>query len=163
MITPIARADRTCGSFLLFATQLHQTGHAESANQLALAVFEHFPSREAAVDAAIDEIASHLYQKAALEFFRSGDWAAYHQALASLTKRFPRGWTGRDAVAMFLPQLEKQAAGAKAPPPSLPDVPIDPQAVAIIRELTEKPPAPPTQPTPRPPTTSRPNCATACK
>ncbi len=139
------------GSFLLFATQLYQTGRAESANQLALAVFEHFPSREAAVDAAIDEIASHLYQKAAREFFRSGDWAAYHQALASLTKRFPRGWSGRDAVAMFLPQLEKQATGAQAPPPTIPDVPIDPQAVAIIRELTEKPPAA-ANPTDTPPT-----------
>ncbi len=131
------------GKFLLFATQLYQNGHPALANQLALAVLDFFPTREAAVDAAIDQLADPLYQQASRGFFSSGDWAAYHQALAALAKRFPRGWASRDAVAIFLPQLEKQAAGATAPAPSLPDIPIDPQAIAAIRQLTEKPPTDP--------------------
>ncbi len=133
------------GSFLLFAAQLHQTGRTALANRLALAVFEVYPSREAAVDAAVDVLAGHFYQQACRAFFVSGDWAAYHTALASLCKRFPRGWSNRDAVAMLLPQLEKQATGTKAPPPTLPEVTIDPRAIAIIRELTDKPPADPNE------------------
>lgn len=134
------------GSYLLFAAQLHQTGHPALANQLALAVFEVFPSREAAVDAAVDVLAEHAYQEACRAFFTSYDWAAYHTALAAISKRFPRGWSNHDAVGIFLPQLEKQAAGAKAPAPTLPDIPIDPRALAIIAELTEKPPVDPNHP-----------------
>lgn len=134
------------GTFLLFGTQLHQSGHPALANQLALAVFEVLPSREAAVDAAIDLLADHFYQQATRAFFSSGDWAAYHQALGALAKRFPRGWSSHDAVGLFLPQLAKQAGGAIAPAPALPDTPIDPRATAIIRELTEKPPAAPNKP-----------------
>lgn len=135
------------GSLLLFSAQLHQTGHPALANRLALAVFEVYPSREAAIDAAVDVLASHFYQQASRAFFASGDWQAYYTALAGLCKRFPRGWSSRDAVAMMLPQLEKQAAGSKAPAPSLPGVTIDPRAIAIIRELTDKPPADPNQKT----------------
>ncbi len=127
------------GSFLLFAVQLHQTGHPALANQLALAVFEVFPSREAAVDAAINLLAGQFYEDASRAFFTSGDWAAYHTALAALCKRFPRGWSSHDAVGMFMPQLEKQAAGATPPVPSLPGVAIDPRALAIIAEFTAKP------------------------
>ena len=106
------------GKLLLFATQLYQNGQPALANQLALAVLDFFPTREAAVDAAIDQLAEPCYSQASSAFFRSGDWAAYHRALAALGKRFPRGWASRDAVAILLPQLEKQAAGTKAPAPS---------------------------------------------
>ena len=133
------------GNLLLFAAQLQQTGHTDLANRLALAVFEVFPSREAAVDAAVDLLAGHFYQQACRAFFTSGDWPAYHTALTGLCKRFPRGWSNRDAVAMLLPQLEKQATGTKAPAPTLPDIAIDPRAIALIRELTDKPPADPKQ------------------
>ncbi|MCX6878868.1 MAG: hypothetical protein NTW21_34415 [Verrucomicrobia bacterium] len=134
------------GTFLLFAAQLYQTGHPELANQLAHAVFEVFPTREAAVDSAVDQLAEPLYQQATRAFFTSGGWAAYHQALAALSQRFPRGWSSREAVAIFLPQLAQQAAGAKAPAPTLPDLPIDPRALDIIRQLTDQPPADPKQP-----------------
>ena len=131
------------GGLLLLAAQLHQTGRTELANKLAVAVFGVYPSREAAVDSAIDKLADHFYQQATRAFFESGDLAAYQQTLAALVKRFPRGWSSKDAVAIFLPQLEKQAAGAKAPDPSLPNIAIDSRALEIIRELTEKPPAEP--------------------
>ncbi|MEI6676310.1 MAG: hypothetical protein WCO57_14160 [Verrucomicrobiota bacterium] len=130
--------DSGLGKFLLFATQLYQNGHPELANPLALAVFKLYPTREAAVDAAVDLLADPLYQQATRTFFTSGDWATYHQALVALSKRFPRGWSNRDAVAVMLPQLAKQTAGAKAPAIALPDLAIDPRALAIVRELTEK-------------------------
>ncbi len=134
------------GDLLLFATQLHQTGHPQLANELAFATFELFPSRVAAVDAAINQIASADYQKAADEFFKSGDWTTYHQSLKKLLDRFPRGWTAREAIGIFLPQLEKQASGTKAPAPTLPSIPIAPQALAIVQEFTEKQPNTPDQP-----------------
>jgi len=134
------------GDLLLFAAQLHQTGQPQLANDLALATFDLFPSREAAVDAAIHQIASADYQKAAEEFFKSGDWATYHQSLTKLVNRFPRGWTAREAIGIFLPQLEKQASGTKAPAPTLPGIPLAPQALAIVQEFTEKQPNIPDQP-----------------
>jgi hypothetical protein len=124
---------------LLFATQLHQTGHADLANQLAFAIFNAVPSREAVVDAAIDKFAGALYEQATADFFKSADWAAYEKSLTDLTRRFPRGWSGREAVALFLPQVAKQAAGLKPPAPTLPDTPLDPRALALLSELTEPP------------------------
>ncbi len=134
------------GDLLLFAAQLHQTGQPQLANDLALATFDLFPSREAAVDAAIHQIASADYQKAAEEFFKSGDWTAYHQSLTKLVNRFPRGWAAREAIGIFLPQLEKQASGTKAPAPTLPGIPLAPQALAIVQEFTVKQPNTPDQP-----------------
>ena len=130
------------GDLLLFATQLHQTGHGDLANRLALSTFGLFPSREAAVDAALDRIAEHEYRKAADGFFKTGDWKAYHRALEDLVGRFPRGWMARDAVRMFLPQVAKQAQGAVAAAPSLPGIPLDPEALKIAAELTRPPTAP---------------------
>ncbi len=141
------------GRFLLFATQIYQNGQPDLANRLALAVLDFFPTREAAVDAAIDQLAAPCYQKATREFFSSGDWGSYHQALTALGKRFPRGWASRDAVAIFLPQLAKQATGTMAPAPALPDIAIDPRALAAVRELTEKPAPDPNQSTTRNQTT----------
>ena len=133
---------------LLFATQLHQTGHSDLANQLAFALFSAVPSRETVVDAAIDKFASALYGQAAEAFFKAGDWAAYEKSLTDLTKRFPRGWSQREAVALFLPQVAKQAAGLKPPAPALPDTPIDPRALAILSELTDPPKPAAAKPTP---------------
>jgi hypothetical protein len=127
------------GDLLLFATQLHQTGHTDLANRLAMATFGIFPTREAAVDAAVDQLAEQSYDKATQAFFSSGEWPVYHRALTSLANRFPRGWANGAAVAMFLPQLEKQANGTKATVPSLPGIDLDPAALTIAREFTEKP------------------------
>lgn len=128
-----------CGQLFLFAAQLHQTGHTELANRLAMAIFSVYPTHESAVDDAIDKLGDYFYQESAREFFASGDWSAYQKTLAELIKRFPRGWASKDAVTIMLPQLEKQAAGAKPNIPSLPNIPIDPRALEIISELTEKP------------------------
>ena len=133
---------------LLFATQLHQTGHADLANQLAFALFSAVPSRETVVDGAIDKFASALYEQAAEAFFKAGDWAAYEKSLTDLSKRFPRGWSQREAVALFLPQVAKQAAGLKPPAPTLPDTLIDPRALAILSELTDPPKPATAKPTP---------------
>ena len=131
--------DNSAGRLLLFATQLYQTGHTAEANRLAMDVFSLFPSREAAVNAAIDQLADPLYQKVVTTFFSSGDWSACHRDLAALVERFPRGWSAARAVGMMLPQLEKQAAGTTAPPPSLPDTPLDPRALKALDAWTTKP------------------------
>jgi hypothetical protein len=125
------------GTILLLATQLHQSGHGVLANQLAAALFEAFPMREAVLDSAIDSIASHAYQKATAAYFQSGDAAAYHQSLTQISGKFPRGWSSREAVAIFLPQLAKQAAGEKAAEPSLPGTPLDPRALEAIAALDQ--------------------------
>lgn len=131
---------------LLFATQLYQTGHGDLANQLAFAIFNAVPSRETVVDAAIDKFASALYEQAVEGFFAVGNWAAFEKSLTDLSTRFPRGWSSREAVALFLPQIAKQAAGLKPPVPTLPDLVIDPRALAIVSELAGplKPAAKPT-------------------
>ncbi|MCB1132466.1 MAG: hypothetical protein KDN05_15170, partial [Verrucomicrobiae bacterium] len=120
------------GRLLIFAAQLHQNGRTDLANQVALATFAVYPTREEAVDVAVDGVASDLYQEAAAEFFLKPDWKTYHDELSSLVERFPRGWDARGAVAMMLPQLAKQAAGGTLPVPSLPDVEIDPRALELI-------------------------------
>ena len=137
-----SRADGTVlGRVLLLATQIYQTGNTALANELAIAVFDLTPSRETAIDAAVSLIADHAYEAAAQAFFTSYDWAAYHRALTGLVEKFPRGWRARDAVAMLIPQVAKQAAGETPPVPSPTGVPLDPQALAALRQLTVKPAA----------------------
>lgn len=120
------------GRMLVFAAQLHQTKRTDLANRVALAMMSIYPTREDAVDAAVNHVASAFYQQAAEAFFATGDWRAYHRELSALVERFPRGWEARGAVGMMLPQLARQAAGEPAPVPALPDVPIDPAALEIV-------------------------------
>jgi hypothetical protein len=129
------------GKLLLLATQIHQNGHRDLANELAMALFDAIPSREAALDAAISLLADRAYESVAQAFFASGDWAAYHRSLKDLITRFPRGWSSREAVAMLLPQLAKQAAGDPPAVPSLPGITLDPKALAAIQPLSAKPAA----------------------
>jgi len=125
--------------FLIFATQLHQTGHKDLANQLALATFAFYPTRDSAIDAVIHRIAGHHYRLATSAFHSSGDWSAYHRSLATLADRYPRGWNNLGAVRFMLPQLERQAKGESAPEPSLPGITLEPKAVAILNELMRPP------------------------
>jgi len=129
------------GSLLLFAAQLHQAGHPAEANQLAAALFQAAPSRQSVVDSAIELLGDHEFSLISNEFFTHYDWVAYHRALSALHERFPRGWTTRRAVAIFLPQLGKQAEGAPPPPVALAGVTPDPRALAAIAELSQRPTA----------------------
>jgi hypothetical protein len=129
------------GKILLLATQIHQTGRTALANDLAMGLFDAVGSRETAVDAAVSMIADHAYESAAEAFFATGDWATYHRTLTDLVAKFPRGWSSREAVAMLLPQLAKQAAGEKPPVLSLPGIPLDPKALEAIERLAAKPEA----------------------
>jgi hypothetical protein len=126
-------------TFLLFAAQLHQTGRKELANRLAQAAFAFFPTRESAVDAAVDRIAEHFHQQTVEAFFKSGDWKAYHRELTALAGRFPRGWRNMEAVRMMLPQLARQANGEAASDPALAGVTLDPQALTIMRDMMRPP------------------------
>ena len=127
------------GRLLLLATQIDQTGNTALANELAAAVFDLTPSRETAVDSAVSLIADRAYEAVVREFFASNDWVAYHRALTGLMGKFPRGWLARDAVAMLIPQVAKQAAGEHPAVPSLPSIALDPQSLAAVSQLTVKP------------------------
>lgn len=126
-------------SLLIFATQLHQTGNKDLANRLAHATFAFFPTRESAVDAVVHRIAEQFHQQTVTAFFESGDWSRYQRELTALTQRYPRGWKNLGAVHYLLPQVARQAKGDTAPEPSLPGVTLDPKAVAILRELMQRP------------------------
>lgn len=124
---------------LVFATQLYQTGHADAANRLAIALFDAMPSREDVIDQVVGKIASSAYDTVAERFFEDGDWAAYHRDAAALITKFPRGWSAREAVSVLMPQLERRASGGEIPAISLQGATLSPQAAAIAAELLAKP------------------------
>lgn len=126
-------------TLLLFATQLHQTGRKELANRLAEAAFAFFPTRESAVDAAVDRIAEHHHKQTVSSFFQTGEWSVYHRELTALAGRFPRGWRNMDAVRMMLPQLARQANGEGSSEPILAGVTLDPEALTIMRDIMRPP------------------------
>jgi hypothetical protein len=129
------------GRLLIFASQIHQHGKPELANRLVTAIFQQSPDRRSVIDSAIHGIAGPLYNSATQRFFESGDWVAYHRDLQDLVTRFPRGWAGRRGVEVFLPQLEKQAAGETPAVPNLEGIPLNPAALAAIDSLiTERAP-----------------------
>lgn len=124
---------------LVFATQLYQTGHADAANRLVIALFDAMPSREDVIDQVVGKIASSAYDTVAERFFEDGDWAAYHRDAAALVTKFPRGWSAREAVSVLMPQLERRASGGEIPAISLQGATLSPQAAAIAAELVAKP------------------------
>jgi len=129
------------GPMLLFATQLHQTGHPELADELAWALFKAAPSREAVVDAALDSMGNQLIQKATTRFFDSWDWQAYHDEMASLVGKFPRGWQTQPAAALVLDSLKLKLSGKPAPDPRSPGIKLDDKALDAISWMLEVPKA----------------------
>lgn len=129
--------DANDGNLLVFAAQLHQTGHPALANRLATALFSQTGSVESAIDSAISQMASIAYQEIVSAFFENPDFAAYHAALADLTKRFPRGWSNAPALAMMMPHLEKQAGSGPLPQPRIEGIELDPEAVAAVSAWQE--------------------------
>lgn len=128
------------GRFLIFAAQIDQAGNTPLANELASALFEVAPGREAIIDAAIDQIASELYEKTTTAFFQTKDWKAYHEELKSLVAKFPRGWENHGAAAILLGSTANRAAGEPAPVPSLDGIELDAKAIESIQWMTAPPP-----------------------
>lgn len=120
------------GSLLLFATQLHQTGHTTEANNLAAAVFSLGASPESVIDAAINSLADRDLEQVTNTFFTSNDWKAYERDLRNLTTRYPRGWSQLAAVNMLLPAVSKRVAGTLPPKPSIDGATLNPEALAAI-------------------------------
>ena len=131
----------TFGPLLLFATQLHQIGRPDLANQLALALLNAAPSREVVIDAGINQFGNLLHAKATSEFFETKDWKAYHTTLAALVAKLPRGWDNQTAVAMLLEPLKKRAAGDPPTTPKLDGIEIDRAALDSISWMTAAPSA----------------------
>lgn len=128
----------TFGRLLIFATQIHQSGDDKLANELVGSLFEIFPNREAIVDAAINRIADQLYSKAIGSFYQTKDWKIYHKEVLALVARFPRGWDKHAAAALLLEPLSRRATGDSPPEIKLEGVPLEPEAVASVKWMTEE-------------------------
>ena len=127
---------------LIFAAQLHATGHSDLANRLASAVFATFPDATQNVDAAVACFASAELLDATDSFFERQDWKAYHDALKALLEKYPRGWGDASGVALLIPALDKRVAGELPPVPSLPGITLKPEALAALGKLLETRTAP---------------------
>jgi len=129
--------DEAVGRTLLFAAQVHAAGETELAARLAEALFDAIPDHTSVVDAAVRQLADHQLQQVTERFFDEHDWQAYADSLAELASRFPRGWNGRLAIALLLPEVEARARGEGLPPL---EGEIDPRALAALETLLAPPP-----------------------
>lgn len=120
------------GRLLIFATQLHQSGHPAEANRLANTVFTLGASPEAVIDAAVNILATHDLNVVTEAFFTLKDWAAYERDLRALTERYPRGWQAFPAVQMLLPAVAKRVAGGMSAKPAIEGVTLEPEAIAAL-------------------------------
>ncbi|MCW1885698.1 hypothetical protein OKA04_13240 [Luteolibacter flavescens] len=127
---------------LIFAAQLHATGHADAGNRLAAAVFAAFPDATRNVDAAVGYLASLEAIGINDNFFESQDWKAYRDALKALLEKYPRGWGDATGIALLMPALDKRVAGELPPAPTLPGITLKPEAVAALGKFLEAQTAP---------------------
>ena len=125
------------GRLLIFATQLHQSGHPAEANRLANILFTLGASPEAVIDAAINHLATRDLSAVTEDFFTRRDWAVYERDLRSLTVRYPRGWQTFPAVQMLLPAVAKRVAGGMPAKPMIEGVTLNPEAIAALDEALE--------------------------
>jgi hypothetical protein len=130
------------GHCLIFAAQLHATGHSDAANRLAAAVFTTFPDATQNIDAAVACFASAEFLGATDSFFEKQDWKTYRDNLKALMEKYPRGWGDASGVALLIPALDKRVAGELPPAPSLPGITLKPEALAALGKLLESQPAP---------------------
>jgi hypothetical protein len=127
---------------LIFAAQLHATGHTDLANRVAAAVFATFPDANQNIDAAVGYFASTEQLEATDAFFEKPDWKTYRDQLKALLEKYPRGWSNASGVALLIPALDKRVAGELPPAPSLPGITLKPEAVAGLGKLLETQTAP---------------------
>lgn len=126
------RGTGSLGRLLIFATQLHQTGHPAEANRLASTVFSLGVNPEAVIDGAINRLAERDLGVVTEAFFTSKDWAAYERGLRVLTERYPRGWETYPAVQMLLPAVKKRVAGGMPAKPVIEGATLHPEAIAAL-------------------------------
>lgn len=123
------------GRLLIFAAQLHQTGHPEEANRLAAAVFSLGLPPEQVIDSAVNRLATREYSLVVASFVTTRDWSAYHQGLQKLVTRYPRGWDDFGAIQILLPAVANRVADTPPPKPVLEGVVLNPEAVAALDEI----------------------------
>ncbi len=129
------------GHLLVFASQLHGAGHAEEANRLAALVVAKAPTPKMAVDQAVSVVAEGEFEEVTDDFFESRDWTAYHDGLAGLAEKYPRGWDKAGAVRLLIPKVKARAAEEPAPDPSIEGETLTAEALAAIGTMGEVPEA----------------------
>lgn len=125
------------GACLIFAAQLQSAGFQDEADRLTAALFQAFPNGEFLIDFAVDQLAERRYSDATQAFFAKPDWTVYRNELKLLLDKFPRGWSNGPAVARLLTGVEKRAAGAPVPEPSLTNIPLVPEAREALHGLLD--------------------------
>lgn len=133
------RGSGVLGPLLIFATQLHQSGHPSEANRLASQVFNLGPTPESIIDSAVNRLANRDLDKVGLAFKSSHDWAAYERDLRQLVARYPRGWEYLPAVKMLLPKLARKVANTPPPKVVMPGLTLNPEAVAALEDVLSVP------------------------
>lgn len=133
------RGTGALGPLLIFATQLHQSGHPSEANRLASQIFNLGLAPESIIDSAVNRLADRDLEKVGLAFKSSHDWAAYERDLKQLTARYPRGWEYLPAVKMLLPKLARKVANTPPPKIVMPGLTLNPEAVAALEEVLTVP------------------------
>ncbi len=120
---------------LIFAAQLKASGDTKSANLVANAIFAAVSDDSALIDKAISTLADVEYQAAASSFFASLDWKSYETKIKQLLTKYPRGWNNAPALKLLVARLEQRSS--KPPEPSLPNITIKPEAIALLDQLLQ--------------------------
>ncbi len=126
------------GRLLIFASQLHQSGHPAEANRLANTLFNLGVSPETVIDAAINHLAARDLSVVTEDFFTNHDWKTYERDLRTLSARYPRGWEAYPAVQMLIPQVAKKVAGEMPAKPTMEGVTLNPAAIAALDETLKE-------------------------
>jgi hypothetical protein len=96
---------------LLWAALLHHTGHANEALALAQTAMagKDEKQRKQLLDGLFSRVATGAYSRTMMEFGKHRDWAKLRDDLAALVKKYPMGWTNRDAVRVALLHITARA------------------------------------------------------
>ncbi|CAN5895836.1 hypothetical protein BH11VER1_BH11VER1_02180 [soil metagenome] len=103
---------------LFWAAMLLHTGHEKEALPLARQVFGDADAtrRQQLLDGLFGRFAQNGWRQAMKEFSQHSDWGRLRDQLAALVKKFPAGWSRRDAVRVFLQAVTERAKLPADPP-----------------------------------------------
>ncbi len=115
---PAALFDQHQQTALLWAAILLHTGHEEEALKLARPIFRDADAtrRQQLLDGLFGRLAQNGWLQAMRAFAVHADWGRLRDQLDALVKKFPMGWSGRDAVRVFLQAVTERAKLPAEPP-----------------------------------------------
>jgi hypothetical protein len=109
------RSDEPAGVLFLFAAFAWQNGKVQEANALVGRLFTLVGDSRKVIVGALNVLADGQLAAAADDFRKTGDWTAYHTAVAGLLKKYPAGWRKAGAVKLLAARLQARSAMPEAP------------------------------------------------